>query len=220
MKRTIQLTDDGSHTIYIPEMDEHFHSVHGAIQESMHVFIENGLKACTKSPLNLLEIGFGTGLNALLSFLNRGEKVINYYSLEKFPLPKEEYSQLNYAENHSSDIQKIFLQMHQCEWEKPHELAENFSLTKINGDLKTIDFSNLPTFDLVYFDAFAPNKQPALWTDAIFEKISAHCRLGAIFTTYCAKGDVRRSLQKHGFAMQRLAGPPGKKHILYGEKGG
>ncbi len=218
MKRQLEITEDGSHTLYLPEMDEHFHSIHGAIQESMHVFIRQGLDRCPQQEINLLEVGFGTGLNAWLSLLHRQGKKIHYYSLEKYPLTAEEYSQLNYTQAHSPEQQALFLKMHQAKWNEPVLITEGFELTKVQTDLQTVDLSQLPRFDLVYFDAFAPSKQPELWTDEIFHKISAHCQAGTRFTTYCAKGDVRRSLQKNGFAMQRLAGPPGKKQILYGEK--
>jgi tRNA U34 5-methylaminomethyl-2-thiouridine-forming methyltransferase MnmC len=218
MKRIIELTEDGSHTLYLPEMDEHFHSIHGAVQESMHVFINNGLSQCKQAEIHLLEVGFGTGLNALLTMLHRQEKIIHYYSLEKYPLTAEEYSQLNYTENCSPEIQAHFLQMHNSAWGKPIEIVPGFELTKLTCDLRTVDLTALPAFDLVYFDAFAPGKQPDLWTDAIFQKISRQCKPGAIITTYCAKGDIRRSLQKNGFAMQRVPGPPGKRQMLYGEK--
>jgi tRNA U34 5-methylaminomethyl-2-thiouridine-forming methyltransferase MnmC len=216
--RKIETTADGSHTFYLPEMDEHFHSVHGAVQESMHVFIQNGLKRCAHPEINILEVGFGTGLNALLTYLHREEKTIRYFSLEKYPLVEEEYRQLNYAQNRSTEVQSVFQQMHQCEWEKEIAISPGFSLTKLNRDLVSCDFAGLPLFGLVYFDAFAPGKQPEMWTDEVFQKIAAQCITGGIITTYCAKGDVRRSLQKSGFHMQRLPGPPGKNQMLYGEK--
>ncbi|WP_339740154.1 tRNA (5-methylaminomethyl-2-thiouridine)(34)-methyltransferase MnmD [uncultured Sunxiuqinia sp.] len=218
MKRIIELTEDGSHTLYLPELDEHFHSVHGAVQESMHVFINNGVNRCQQTEIHLLEVGFGTGLNALLTLLHRKEKVIHYYSLEKYPLTEEEFCQLNYAQNYSSETQALFLLMHKSRWEQQIEITPGFELTKLNCDLRTFDLSDLPAFDLVYFDAFAPGKQADMWTDAIFQKISRQCKPGAIITTYCAKGDIRRLLQKNGFAMQRLPGPPGKREMLYGEK--
>lgn len=218
MKRIIEVTEDGSHTLFLPEMNEHFHSVHGAIQESTHVFIENGLRKCSRQTVHILEIGFGSGLNAFLTFLNRGDQEIHYYTLEKYPLTDPEFTALNYAEQLRVEQHPIFRQLHECEWEHKVEIAPGFFLQKINADLTTIDFKNLPKFDLIYFDAFAPNKQPEMWTDAIFSKISGHCNSGAIFTTYCAKGDVRRSLQKNGYLMQRIPGPPGKKEMLFGEK--
>ena len=218
MRRIIEVTEDGSHTLFLPEMDEHFHSIHGAIQESNHVFIENGLKKCSKQSINILEVGFGTGLNVFLTYFNREGKEIHYYSLEKYPLNENEFTRLNYAHQINEKLQTFFLKLHECEWEKEVEVVPGFSLTKLNKDLTTTDFANLPKFDLVYFDAFAPNKQPEMWTDAIFSKISSHCSPGAIITTYCAKGEVRRSLQKNGYQIQRIPGPPGKKEMLIGEK--
>ena len=216
--RTIIVTEDGSHTLYLPDIDEHFHSVHGAIQESLHVFIQNGLKKCSKQDIAILEIGFGTGLNAFLTMIHQNKKTIHYYSLEKYPLSENEFKQLNYAEKYDENLQQLFLHFHQCDWEKEIEIAPNFFLTKLNIDLTTANLSHLPKFDLIYFDAFAPNKQPEMWSDAIFGKISAQCRTSAIFTTYCAKGDVRRSLIANGFRMERIPGPPGKKQMLFGEK--
>ena len=218
MKRIIEITADGSQTFYLPEMDEHFHSVHGAVQESMHVFIQNGLKKCRLSEINILEIGFGTGLNAFLSCLHREDKTIHYFSLEKYPLLEEEYRQLNYTQNDLPDARAVFQQMHQCGWEKETAITPEFFLNKLNRDLVSADLSGLPMFDLIYFDAFAPGKQPEMWTGEVFQKIAAQCKPGGIFTTYCAKGDVRRLLQKNGFNMQRLPGPPGKNQILSGEK--
>lgn len=218
MERTIELTEDGSHTLYIPEMDEHFHSVHGAVQESMHVFIKNGLKKCNKQEINILEIGFGTGLNVFLTYLHQQGKMINYFSIEKYPLLAHEYEQLNYAQNYPPNIKSIFMKMHEGEWETELTLHHSLILKKLNRDLLNMDFADLPMFDLIYFDAFAPSKQPAMWSEAIFQKIAAKCNSGAIITTYCAKGDVRRTLQQNGFVMQRLPGPPGKNQMLYGEK--
>lgn len=212
------LTEDGTHTLYLPEMDEHFHSIHGAVQESLHVFIQNGLKKCQKEEINILEVGFGTGLNAFLTLINQEEKTIHYFSLEKYPLTEAEYNQLNYAQKYGTDSQQAFLELHHSSWEIPVEIAPAFFLSKLKLDLISADLSKLPEFDLVYFDAFAPNKQPEMWSDAIFEKISSRCQPGAIITTYCAKGDVRRSLMANGFKMQRVPGPPGKKEILFGEK--
>lgn len=216
--RRIETTADGSHTFYLPEMDEHFHSIHGAVQESKHVFIQNGLKKCSSSEINVLEVGFGTGLNAFLTLLHREEKTIRYFSLEKYPLTKEEYSRLNYAQNYSAESRSVFLQLHEAEWEKEVAIVPGFSLTKLNRDLVTADLSDLPLVGLVYFDAFAPGKQPEMWTAEVLQKIASLCTTGAIFTTYCAKGEVRRSLEKIGFQMQRLPGPPGKNQMLCGEK--
>ncbi|MBN2805222.1 MAG: tRNA (5-methylaminomethyl-2-thiouridine)(34)-methyltransferase MnmD [Prolixibacteraceae bacterium] len=220
MKRELIITEDGSHTLYLPEMQEHYHSVHGALQESKHVFIEAGLKQQNRSTINLLEVGFGTGLNALLSLQHAHEfgQHIHYFGLEKYPLQAEEYQQLNYGrllnEHSAYELQK----MHECPWNEPVQLTEYFVLQKINNDIHGYNFAALPLFDLIYFDAFAPSKQEGIWTEAIFRTLYNHCKPGAILVTYCAKGSVRRDLQSVGFRMERIPGPPGKKEMLRGIK--
>lgn len=216
MKREIIITDDGSHSLYIPEMDEHYHSTHGAIQESKHIFIEAGLKACIKNEICVFEVGLGTGLNALLSIIASDEipVKINYISIEKYPLTKEEYSALNYVEQTQFDCKPMFQAIHTCEWNNKIKLTQNFNFTKLIEDITTIDLENLPLFDVVYFDAFAPNKQLGVWDQSIFRKIYEKCNPGGIFVTYCAKGEVRRNLQAVGFKVERLKGPPGKREIL------
>ena len=218
MQRQIISTEDGSHTFYIPEMDEHFHSVHGAIQESEHIFIRNGLLRCSKKKIFIFEAGFGTGLNAFLTLVNRGDKEINYCSIEKYPLTPKEYEKLNYPQLLGASNNGIFLRMHRCGWNKPERIIQGFNLLKIKADLLETNLTDLPFFDLIYYDAFAPSKQPELWDEKILTAIASHTSRHGIFITYCAKGEVRRSLTRCGFKMQRLAGPPGKKEILYGEK--
>ena len=218
MERKIILTADGSHTLFVPELDEHFHSVHGAIQESMHVFIQNGVNASTKDDLCIFEVGFGTGLNTLLTLANRGEKHIRYFSIEKYPLQEEEYKQLNFAQSMSDELAELFQKMHACNWNEPHFITPNFELTKLSSDLTTFNVSALPGFDLIYFDAFAPNKQADMWSEEIFRKLATHTNFGGIFVTYCAQGEVRRKLIRSGFNMKRIPGPPGKKEMLFGEK--
>ena len=218
MKRIIQLTEDGSHTLYLPDMDEHFHSIHGAVQESMHVFIENGLKKTNKNELVIFEVGFGTGLNAWLTLHHRGNRSINYFSIEKYPISEAMIKQLNYTGIISSDLKKSFLKMHRCMWNKLVEITPEFYLNKIEDDLKNYELDDLPEFDLVYFDAFAPDKQPEMWRESILKKVAQKTKRGGIFTTYTAKGDVRRALIKNGFNVKKVAGPPGKKETLFGEK--
>ena len=218
MERKIQITEDGSHTLYLPDMDEHFHSTHGAIQESMHVFIENGLKKTTKNELVIFEVGFGTGLNAILTLHHIGNKKIKYYSIEKYPITEAEFKQLNYTEQISAELKEQFEKMHTSPWNQLIEISTNFQLYKIEGDLKDFCAEDLPEFDLVYFDAFAPSKQPEMWDESILKKIAQKTRQGGLFTTYTAKGDVRRALIKNGFNMKKVPGPPGKKEILFGDK--
>lgn len=218
MERKIILTADGSHTLFVPELDEHFHSVHGAIQESMHVFIQNGLNAATKDELCIFEVGFGTGLNVLLTLANQGQKHIRYFSIEKYPLTEAEYSKLNFADLLSDQLAGQFQKMHACSWNEAHVIAPDFELTKLGSDLTTFNVSALPAFDLIYFDAFAPNKQADMWSEEIFRKLAEHTNFGGLFVTYCAQGEVRRKLIRSGFNMKRIPGPPGKKEMLFGEK--
>ena len=220
MKRTLQITDDGSHTLYVPELDEHFHSTHGAIQESKHVFINAGFNCINKTTINVFEVGFGTGLNAWLT-LNEAllkNKQVNYFGIEKYPLKANEYQQLNYATLFNKSKNEQFLKLHECQWNETVELSNNYQLTKLQSDILLFNIDTLPLIDLVYFDAFAPNKQPEMWDFRLFEKLYKHCKPRAVLVTYCAKGEVRRNIQKAGFIVERLAGPPGKREMLRGIK--
>jgi tRNA U34 5-methylaminomethyl-2-thiouridine-forming methyltransferase MnmC len=220
MEKVFMITEDGSQTIYLPEMDEHYHSVHGAIQESLHIYIEQGLLQTTKKELNVLEIGFGTGLNAYLTYCyaNKEDLSIHYCSLEKYPLNQQEYSLLNYPNNIFTEHSPIFNQMHQAEWNTMIPISERFMLEKIHIDLLTFQFNEIPQFDLVYYDAFGPGKQPEMWTEDILSKVAASVKPDGILITYCAKGTVRRTLAALGFTMERIPGPIGKKEILRGKK--
>jgi tRNA U34 5-methylaminomethyl-2-thiouridine-forming methyltransferase MnmC len=216
MNRHLIITEDGSHSLFVPELDEQYHSTHGAIQESNHVFIDSGLRMCTKNNLVVFEIGFGTGLNAFLSFIEseRTQQKLNYIGIEKYPLFPNEYRELNYAAQTNIGFDIFFQRIHNCSWGKRNKISSNFSIQKICSDLRNIDFETLPFFDLIFFDAFAPNKQPDLWQEAIYQKIYDHSNKGAILVTYCAKGVVRRDLQNSGFHVERIKGPPGKKEML------
>jgi tRNA U34 5-methylaminomethyl-2-thiouridine-forming methyltransferase MnmC len=220
MQREIQVTGDGSHTLYIPEMDEHYHSVHGAIQESRHVFIEAGLSHHPANKLVVFEVGFGTGLNAWLTLLEaqKQHREVIYFTIEKYPLTPDEYQILNYAEAGEAKDRQLFQSMHECNWGEMVQISPSFNLYKIKGDLRETGLTLFPKFDLVYFDAFAPNKQEDLWNTEIYRKLYQQSNTGAIFVTYCAKGVVRRGLQEAGFVAERLAGPPGKHEMLRGTK--
>ncbi len=220
MQNKIVITEDGSHTIYVPALDEHYHSTHGAINESIHVYINTGLKRQEKKEINLLEVGFGTGLNAFLTLATAiQEKVkVNYFSIEKYPLAESEYQLLNYPAQIFTELAGYFRLLHQLSWETEHRVSDEFMLKKIQADLKIVEYNGLPKFDLIYFDAFAPGKQPEMWSPQIFEKIAQHTNPGGVFVTYCAKGSVRRMLNSLGFQMERLPGPIGKKEILRGIK--
>jgi len=220
MNKVFMITEDGSQTIYLPEMDEHYHSVHGAIQESLHIYIEQGLLQMTKKKLSILEIGFGTGLNAYLTYcIGQKENIsIHYYSIEKYPLNLQEFSQLNYPQNIFPENSLIFNQMHQAKWNQMVKISESFQLQKIHADLLTFQFNEIPQFDLVYYDAFAPAKQPEMWSENILHKVASSVMTDGILVTYCAKGTVRRALSGAGFFMERIPGPKGKKEILRGKK--
>ncbi|HZJ80060.1 MAG TPA: tRNA (5-methylaminomethyl-2-thiouridine)(34)-methyltransferase MnmD [Dysgonamonadaceae bacterium] len=215
-------TEDGSHSLYVPHLNEHYHSTHGAIQESRHVYIHVGLHACQLQQTNILEIGFGTGLNALLTLLecDKTNKQVHYTSLELYPLDLERAAQLNYAHQLGGDRESaLFMALHKAPWDESMKITPTFDLHKIETDFSNPNNFNTNTrFDLIYFDAFAPEKQPDMWTQQIFDKLFSLCNKNAVITTYCAKGVVRRMLQSAGFAVERLPGPPGKREILRGRK--
>lgn len=213
----LKTTADGSHTLFVSELNETYHSIHGAIQESQHVFIKNGLHYFgNKNTIHILEIGFGTGLNALLTLLaiENSSQTINYVSLEKFPLNLALIKQLNYPTQLKLNIAQtaLFNQLHTCEWNTPTPISNNFNLLKVEEDLA--DFQTTTTFDIVYFDAFAPEKQAELWTAEIFSKIYSLLNAGGILVTYCAKGVVKRTLKSVGFQLETLSGPPGKREMI------
>lgn len=210
----IVTTGDGSHTLFIPEINDHYHSIHGAIQESNLVFIKNGLEFSKSESVYIFEVGFGTGLNAFLSavYSVMHEKLIHYFSIEKYPLDKSIIDSLNYKKLLKDEFSYLFESIHSCRWNYPERIDANFILTKIEGDLLTHNLSG--HFNVIYFDAFGPDKQPELWSDEVFRKISAHTTGGGIFVTYSVKGSVQRNLKKYGFNIDLLPGPPGKRSIL------
>jgi tRNA U34 5-methylaminomethyl-2-thiouridine-forming methyltransferase MnmC len=213
-ERSLLITSDGSHTLFVPAIDESYHSTHGAIQESRHIFIEAGLKQCVKSEFRVLEIGFGTGLNAFITLLEaeKRNKKIQYTTLELYPVAIENALQLNYPEELDQEDRVNFEKLHTSSWNEEIQITPNFILKKIETDFTRYTFDT--TFDFVYFDAFSPEKQPEMWMQKQFEKIYASCHSGAILTTYCAKGIVRRAMQAAEFVVERLPGPAGKREIL------
>ena len=212
-ERKILFTEDGSQSIYVEELNEHYHSIHGAMQESQHIFINHGLKLCNKRSLSILEIGFGTGLNALLTLLKADSNAlqIDYHSLEKYPLQAEEYSQLNFGEIDGKPSDLLLHQLHECLWEQDVVISHNFTIRKSLVDL--VEWQPTRNYDLVYFDAFAPDKQPQLWTEQIFSTIFHSMNDGGILSTYCAKGQVRRNMKAVGFSIEKKPGPIGKREI-------
>ncbi|RLD65158.1 MAG: SAM-dependent methyltransferase [Bacteroidetes bacterium] len=211
----IIITEDGSHTVLDSRIAETYHSENGAINESQHVFIQNGLSQIEKDEINILEIGFGTGLNALLTcqFAIEHKKKINYLAIEKFPLKQEIIQQLNYPEKLNID-KEVFLNLHSSEWNKLQNLNLSFGLNKQHFDLLDYDFSKQKNIDLVYFDAFSPSKQPELWTANIFEQLYRTMSNGGLLTTYSSAGIVKRALRAVGFNVKRKPGPKGKFHML------
>ena len=218
MKTEKFITADGSHTLFVPQINEHYHSVNGAVQESEHIFIEAGLKQCKKQKINVLEIGFGTGLNAFATFLAKENTAINYTSLELYPIDPNEAILLNFPEQMSLADRPFFENMHFAPWNQEVSMDANFVLHKIQADVTKYIFANKKGYDLVFFDAFSPEKQPEMWSEEVFSCIFAACNSGAILTTYCAKGSVRRLLQQVGFLVERLPGPIGKREILRARK--
>jgi len=215
LKRKIIITEDGSHTLHIPELNEHYHSIHGAIQESTHIFIKTGLHAFASSQnISILEVGFGTGLNALLTYKEAqtaGQK-IQYTGIEKYPLLPNEFRHLNYATEISPNFIEIFKQIHEVPWASHQAISPNFLLQKIKADL--LNFETKNHYDLIYFDAFGPDIQPKLWTEAIFNKMFSLLNSNGKLVTYSAKGQVRRNMLASGFKVERLPGPPGKREML------
>lgn len=221
MKREIETTKDGSHTLFVPELNEHYHSTNGAIQEANHVFIDAALNHCNKKNINILEIGFGTGLNAFLT-LNTAENKkihINYTTLELYPISSKDIQQLNYSNQIDNQFSSYYYDLHQTDWEVKHQISKHFSLLKIQIDFSNPDsFKTNTKYDIVYFDAFGPDKQPEMWQQPIFEKIFSVMSAGGILTTYSAKGVIRRMLQNIGFIVERIPGPIGKREMLRATK--
>ncbi len=228
-ERRVEHTADGSITLYIPEMDEHYHSTNGAIIEALHVYVDaafkNRLSRGQEQCLSILEVGFGTGLNAFLTMLEaeRSERNVSYTTLELFPLSEDITSQLNYAEQVAlmmgGDVAKLrllFDEIHNASWNVTVEITPYFTLEKRKLDLTKDTLKG--NFDIVYYDAFAPDKQADMWTDEVVKKVCGRVNKGGVLTTYCAKGVVRRGFRDQGFLMERLPGPPGKREMIRGTK--
>jgi tRNA U34 5-methylaminomethyl-2-thiouridine-forming methyltransferase MnmC len=209
----IVTTKDGSHSIYVQALDEHYHSVHGAITESEHVFIEAGLKQLDKSIIRILEMGFGTGLNALLTLAetNESDKSIYYTGIEKYPLERAITDSLNYESITDLGIPGMLKRIHESAWQKKVLIKPGFILKKLKCDMSELEQTD--EFDLVYFDAFAPEKQPELWSENLFKRIFQSMTSHSILTTYSSKGMVRRNLKAAGFQVEKIQGPPGKREM-------
>lgn len=213
------VTADGSTTIHLPEWNEQYHSKHGAIQEAQHVFIKNGLHLFENREISILEIGFGTGLNAFISLLEgkKQQLKIDYVGIEGYPVEMSEIEKLNYIEElKASDFSADFLKMHRSDWEKKMTIRPGFELMKRQLFFDEINDEN--SYELVYFDAFGARVQPELWNENIFKKMYKALKSGGVLVTYSAKGSVRRAMQAVGFKVERLPGPPGKREMLRATK--
>ncbi|KYP15421.1 tRNA (5-methylaminomethyl-2-thiouridine)(34)-methyltransferase MnmD [Flavihumibacter sp. CACIAM 22H1] len=216
MERLIQVTADGSPTIAIPDMQVTYHSKHGAVQESMHVFIEAGLRYQQKrkdGALHILEMGFGTGLNALLTLVENRPWPVYYESLETFPLEPELVNALDYGDVlQEPAATRLLQQLHDASWQEWVPISPSFQLYKRKEDL--LDFQPAGFYDIIYFDAFAPTAQPALWTAPVFKKLEQCMHTDAVLVTYCSKGEVRRAMTAAGLQVEKIPGPPGKREMV------
>ncbi len=221
MKREIITTEDGSTTIHLPEWDEQYHSKHGAIQEAYHVFIEMGffcfLKNNKPNPLNILEIGFGTGLNTFITLIEAHKLKIkvNYTGIEAYPITSNEIKKLNYFSELKAS-EETFKKLHTSYWEEQSSITTDFTLLKRKQFF--LEIEDKDSFHLIYFDAFGARVQPELWTVEIFQKMYNALKTGGVLVTYSAKGSVRRAMQEVGFTVERLPGPPGKREMLRATK--
>ncbi len=222
----VYTTKDGSHTLYVPEMDETYHSRNGAIEESLYVFIDKGLKTfVAQNPdfdtIHVFEVGFGTGLNAIFTFITAQQLNINvvYHSIEAFPLPVNLLTQLNYTNGLMELEKNVFEQMHVAEWDMPFVINQHFTLVKYHAKLENFDATQLQSsIHVLYMDAFAPNKQAELWELPMFEKLYYLLSAKGVLVTYTSKGDVKRAMQQVGLSVEKLDGPPKKRHMLRGIK--
>ncbi len=208
------ITEDGSSSLFIPELNEHYHSSHGAIREAVHVFIENGLKAIRKPEINIFEVGFGTGLNALLTlnFARENHVKIIYHGIEAFPVSEDLVEKLNYADLISKELTEEFKHMHLSEWNKSIGVSDYFELQKIHQKIQ--DFTpEINSYDLVYFDAFGYRAQSEMWDITVLQKMYDMLAPNGILVTYAARGQFKRDLKSLGFLVESLPGPPGKREM-------
>jgi len=218
-EKQLLITEDGSHTLYIPELDETYHSAYGAIQESNYVFITQGLDYFKRQErakrIKIFEVGFGTGLNALLSliYVKSHHIDISYQSIEAFPVNQRDINMLNYPDLISDELAlEMFKLIHSSSWEIWNEISPGFLLKETNDLIQ--DFKPEERFDLCFFDAFAPSKQPEIWDKEILEEIYVGLTDRGVFVTYCAKGQLKRDLKNIGFEIETLSGPPGKMEMV------
>ncbi len=219
MQTIVTRTGDGSPTLYIPELKEYFHSMHGALSESLFVYVERALRKVKKDKIRLFEIGFGTGMNAMLACCEaeKQQKQVFCHSIEKYPLEKAVLQELlGLFKNGFPEFSGYYNKVNECEWDREVQITNYFSLWKINSDFLT--YYPAGTYDVIFFDAFAPSIQPEMWTHEIFTRIAGIMDNGAVLATYSANGQVRRNMMAAGLKTERIAGPPGKREMLVATK--
>ena len=212
-KYEIKLTGDDTKTIWLPKLNESYHSMHGAWNEGQHVFIVNGISNCEATPIRALELGFGTGLNALLCALYaiKNKSLLYYHSLERYPLGQAIHKQMHYENKLDADFSNLYKLIYQASWEEEVHVDPFFNLKKMNKDF--FDFKSEELYDIILYDAFAPDKQSELWTKQALERAFDLIKEGGFLTTYCAKGSFKRMLKTIGFHVETLDGPPGKREM-------
>ena len=227
MEKEIIQTKDGSTTFYLPELNETYHSKNGAIQEAYHVFIKNGfslfeghelLRTGEAKPISILEIGFGTGLNAFITSLEsqNNNQTVDYVGVEAYPITQEEALTMNYANQIDASKTEVFQKIHQIDWEIKTQLNTTFQLTKRKQLFQ--DIVDVEVFDLIYFDAFGYDVQPELWSDKIFEKMFIALKSGGVLVTYACRSVIKNSMISAGFKIEKLPGAPGKREMLRASK--
>lgn len=214
MKREVIITSDGSSTIYIPEMDENYHSSHGAIQEAEHVFMQYGLRKMEEiglTSISIFEMGLGTGLNAFLTKI-RSKSLIEYVGIEAFPVSDDELNLINYVDQLGAEYSQDFSAIHSTEWNELTQVSPLFSLKKIHAKIQEYPI-DLDHFDLIYFDAFGPRAQSEMWEIDVLKKMHDGLKTGGALVSYCAQGQFKRDLRSIGFEVEALPGPPGKREM-------
>lgn len=217
-EREIIRSGDGSHTLYLPLLNETYHSRHGAITESLYVFIEKGLNAMTGDNIKIFEVGFGTGLNAWLTLHEAAQKTICYHSIEAYPLQEKEYTLINYSdEREYPEGRERYLQLHKLAWDEEHTLSPYFHFKKIHQKLEHYQVNSFD-YDLIYYDAYGPGYQPDMWDAAHFEKMYLMLKEGGVLVSYCCSGVFKRALKAAHFEVNKIAGPPGKREMVVAKK--
>lgn len=220
---SIKKTKDGSSTIFSTKYNAHFHSLHGALTESQHIFIDQGYKYYkhqnqipATQTINILEIGFGSGLNAWLTFVEamKDKQKIHYFALEPDPIPEEIYQNLGYTDllKSTEELKKAFFILHKSKWTENHKLSTEFTFIKLKEKIQ--EHKALHPYHIIYYDAFAPENQSELWNENVFIKLKESMASGGIIVTYCAKGNFKRMLRKIGFKVESIQGPPGGKREI------